>query len=316
MHTTNIGPWCHTHSFLDPDHARNERRTWWVVALTTVMMIAEIVAGTMFSSMALLADGWHMATHAAALAIAGFAYAYARRHAGNVRYTFGTGKVGDLAAYTSALILLSVALMIAWDSAARLANPVPIAFGEALVVAVFGLGVNLASAALLSHGRARERGPDQAHDHRHGHDHHHGHDQNLRAAYLHVLTDALTSVLAIVALGCGALFGWIWLDPVMGFVGAGLILYWAVGLLRDTSRVLLDADPNPVLAERIVRAVEENPGDRIADLHIWRVGPGRFAAIVSIVTDGATTPENYKMKLADHAGLVHLTVEVQRCREA
>ncbi len=314
MHTTNIQPWCHVHSFLDPDQARNERRTWWVVALTAVMMVGEIVAGTIFNSMALLADGWHMATHAGALAIAGFAYIYARRHAGDARYTFGTGKVGELAAYTSALILLGIAVFIAWDSSARLADPVPIAFGEALVVAGLGLGVNLVSAALLAHGPAGEHGHDHGHDH--GHGHHHGQDRNLRAAYLHVLADALTSVLAIVALAGGALFGWVWLDPLMGIAGAGLIAYWAVGLLRDSSHALLDADPNPALAKRIVETVEADSTDRIADLHIWRVGPGRFAAIVSIVTDGATTADIYKSKLAGHAGLVHLTVEVQGCREA
>ncbi len=322
MHTTNIAPWCHVHSFLDPNQVRNERRTWWVVALTAVMMAGEIVAGTMFNSMALLADGWHMATHAGALAISGFAYVYARRHAGDARYTFGTGKVGDLAAYTSALVLLGVALVIAWDSAQRLANPVPIAFSEALAVAVLGLGVNLVSAALLSHGhghapdRDHEHAP--AHEHEHGrdrhHNHHNGRDYNLRSAYLHVLADALTSVLAIVALLCGSLFGWVWLDPAMGLVGAGVILYWAAGLLRDAGRVLLDAEPAPALADRIVRAIEENPGDRIADLHIWRVGPGRFAAIVSVVTDSPMTAEHYKDRLAGHDDLVHLTVEVQRCR--
>lgn len=319
MHTSNIGPWCHVHSFLDPDHARNERRTWWVVALTAVMMAGEIVAGTVFNSMSLLADGWHMATHAGALAISGFAYVYARRHAGDARYTFGTGKVGDLAAYTSALILLGVAFVIAWDSAARLTNPVPIAFSEAIAVAVLGLGVNVVSAALL----ARNEGHEHTHGHEHAHIHEkehahagHGHDRNLRAAYMHVLADALTSVLAIVALACGVLFGWAWLDPVMGLVGAGLILYWAVGLIRDSGHTLLDADPNPALAKRIVRAVEENSSDRIADLHIWRVGPGRFAAIVSVVTDRPVTAEHYKNMLAGHDGLVHLTVEVQRCREA
>ena len=328
MHTLNIEPWRHGHVFLGADHARNERRTWLVVALTGVMMVGEIVAGILFNSMALLADGWHMATHAGALAISGAAYLYARRHARDARYTFGTGKVGDLAAYTSAIVLVLIALVVAWESATRLAAPTPIQFTGALAVAVLGLGVNLASAALLAHGHDHHgpgHGPGgvmplgmHSHDGRQDErpDAHspHGHDRNLRSAYLHVLADALTSVFAIAALAGGMLFGWMWLDPVMGLIGAAIILYWAIGLLRDSGRTLLDADADPALIERIVRTVEGNSADRIADLHVWRAGPGRFAAIVSVVTDRAVTAEHYKDMLAVHRELVHLTVEVQRCR--
>lgn len=311
MHSHSVQPWAHKHIFLGDDHRRNERRTKLVVALTLTMMVAEIVAGSVFGSVALLADGWHMGTHAAALGISAFAYSYARRHANNPRFTFGTGKVGDLAAFTSAVILGLIALLIAYESAIRLFSPVPIRFAEATTVAVIGLAVNLLSAWLLwdggghSHGNGRNQG-DHAHQHSHG-------DHNLRAAFLHVLADALTSVLAIVALVAGSNFGWIWLDPVIGIVGALVIARWAIGLIRDSAATLLDVVPDQKTAEEIRRRIERG-GDRIADLHIWRVGPAHHAAILAVVSDDPKPPEYYKHELGEME-LSHITVEVHRCAE-
>src|SRR3954469_2098437 len=231
MHSRSIEPWTHDHVFLSHQHAQNERRTWLVVALTCVMMIGEIAAGTLLGSMALLADGWHMATHAAALGIAAIAYLFARRHAHNPSFTFGTGKFGDLAAFSSAIILAMIAIQIAWESAVRLVTPVPIAYAEAIAVAALGLGVNLVSAWLLR----------DTHDHHHGHAHgHRHHDNNLRAAYVHVLADAATSVLAIVALGVAMSAQWVWAPPAVGIIGSLVIAAWAFGLIRDSGRVLLD----------------------------------------------------------------------------
>lgn len=296
----------HDHVFLGRNHARNERRTWFVIALTSVMMIAEIAAGAVYGSMALIADGWHMATHAAALLIAALAYVYARRNARNPRFTFGTGKLGDLAAFASAVVLALVALLIGWESIVRLANPVAISFPQAISVAVIGLAVNLASAWMLKE--------DHAHHHHDGHDHghHHAHDHNLRAAYLHVLADALTSVLAIVALSAGALFGLTWLDPAMGIVGALVIGRWSWGLIRDSGRVLVDYLPEQEhhLPDEIRRAIEAN-GDRITDLHVWRLGPGHRGAIVSLESHNPAPPARYRAKLSHIHGLSHMTIEVQ-----
>ncbi|WBX83387.1 CDF family Co(II)/Ni(II) efflux transporter DmeF [Sphingosinicella microcystinivorans] len=295
----------HSHDFLGAGHDANARRTRWVVLLTALMMVGEIVAGYATGSMALLADGFHMATHAGALGIAAVAYAYARRNVGNPRYTFGTGKVGDLAGFASALVLGVIALGIAVESALRLAYPVEVAFGEATVVAVIGLAVNLVSAALLSGGHHHGHG---SHDHDHHHDHHgHHHDNNLRAAYLHVLADALTSVLAIAALLAGRYAGWVWLDPVMGIVGAVVIARWSWMLMRDTAAVLLDtADPH--LVDEIRDCVEA-PGDaRIRDLHVWQVGPGVHAAIVSV---SGIPAETARERLHPVHELAHLTVEAR-----
>jgi len=288
----------HDHAFLGADHARNARRTLWVAVLTALMMVGEIVAGLMFNSMALLADGFHMATHAGALGVAAAAYAYARHHARSGRYSFGTGKVGDLAGFASALILGVVALGIAVEAIGRLIDPRPVAFDQATLVAILGLGINILSAVLLGHG-------DHHHDHGHGHDHHHHHDNNLRSAYLHVLADALTSVLAIMALLGGRYLGWAWLDPAMGLVGALVIALWSRNLLRDTAAVLLDAS-DPALTQE-VRAQVEGPGDaRITDLHIWRIGPGAHAAIVSVTgLDRASVQQ----RLAPVHEIAHLTVE-------
>ncbi|AFK54083.1 CDF family Co(II)/Ni(II) efflux transporter DmeF [Tistrella mobilis] len=308
MHGHTFADHQHDHVFLGAYHDRNARRTHWVILLTAVMMVGEITAGMLFGSMALLADGWHMATHAGALAITAFAYAFARRYARDARFTFGTGKVGELAGFASAIALGVTALLIGWESVERLIDPVPIAFGEAITVAVLGLAVNLASAWLLAGG-----GHDHHHGHAHEHHHHHDHqDQNLRAAYLHVLADALTSVLAIVALVVGRYLGWVWMDPVVGVVGALVIGRWAYGLLRDTAAVLLDAGADPRLAERVRGAIERG-GDRISDLHLWRVGPGRHAAIIALVTSEPRDPEHYRTRVSDWPELAHVTVEVHRC---
>lgn len=297
-HQHGRGEWAHDHAFLGHHHARNERRTQAVIALTLVMMVVEIGAGIAFGSMALLADGLHMATHAGALAIAAGAYAYARRHLHDPAFTFGTGKVGDLAGFASAVSLALVALLIAWESLVRLADPVRIDFSEAIAVAVLGLAVNLVSAWLLHH------------DHDHGHGDHH-HDHNLRAAYLHVIADALTSVLAIAGLLAAWLFGWLWMDPAVGLLGAILIARWAWGLIGQSSAVLLDKVIDPALPAAI-RAVVEQDGDRVTDLHVWRVGPGHSAALLSVLTAGDRSPDLYKQRLHRIGGLCHVTVEVNR----
>lgn len=303
MHTDTLEHWTHDHAFLGARHAEHERRTWLVVALTSVMMVGEIIGGTIYGSMALVADGWHMSTHAGALAIAALAYRYARKHAHDARFCFGTGKLGELAGYSSALILALVALLIAYKSIARLLHPVSIGFDEAIIIAVIGLGVNLASAWLLR----------DEHEHEHGHrDGHHRHDHNLRAAYLHVLADAMTSVLAIVALVAGRLFGWTWMDPAMGVVGALVIAHWSIGLLRSSGAVLLDTVLDPRLAAQIKERLEVGT-DRVADLHVWRVGPGHAAVIAALVTDHPMEIDRYKERLRDLGRLSHITVEVHAC---
>ena len=307
MHAHSIDDWRHEHVFLGADHARNERRSWAVVTLCGAMMAAEIVGGWLSGSMALIADGLHMSTHAGALVIAALAYAYARRHARDARFTFGTGKLGDLAAFTSAIVLAMIALLIGWESIGRLAAPVPIAFGEAIPLAAVGLAVNLISAALLRDQHGHHHGP--AHGHSHA-DHHHHADHNLRAAYLHVVADAAVSVLALIGLGAGALFGWIWMDPLMGIVGMMVIANWSWSLARRSGAVLLDMTEPDGLAKSIVGRIERSGIDRVTDLHTWRVGPGHNAAVVSVVSDRPEPPAAYKARLA---GLSHVTIEVQRC---
>lgn len=315
MHTHSIEPWSHAHVFLGAKHERHERRIWFVVALTAVMMVAEIVGGTMFGSMAVVADGWHMSTHAGALAIAALAYRFARHHARDPRFTFGTGKVGELAAFTSALILAMIALAIGYEAAMRLVEPVPIDFEPATWLAVVGLAVNLASAWLLfdedhQHAHAHDDHDDD-HEHEHGH-HHHAHDSNLRAAYVHVLADAMTSVLAIVALLAGRFYGWVWMDPAMALVGVCVILSWSVGLTRSAGTVLLDMVPDRRLAGHIRKKLELD-GDRVSDLHLWRLGPGHAGVIASVVSDRPQPPAEYKRRLEGIAGLSHITVEVHHC---
>lgn len=303
----------HEHVYLGRDHDRNARRTMWVVALTAAMMIAEIIAGAVYGSMALLADGFHMATHAGALTVAFLAYAFARRHAHNPRYSFGTGKVGDLAGFASALVLAVIAVGIAFESSIRLFNPANVAFDQAIIVAVVGLVVNLLSALLLSGGHHHDH-HGHSHDHHHAHDHHHdpdhakgtSQDNNLRAAYLHVLADAFTSVLAIMALLAGRFAGWVWLDPVMGIVGAAVIARWSWSLMRDTAAVLLDtADPD--LIAEITEQVEGQGDSRIVDLHVWRIGPEAHAAIISVST--AIDLAALRERLKPVHELAHLTIE-------
>lgn len=298
----------HDHQFLGASHDENARRTLWVVALTFVMMIGEIAAGYLTGSMALLADGFHMATHAGALGIAAAAYGFARRNANNRRYSFGTGKVGDLAGFASAMVLGLVSLGIAGESIFRLFEPTTVAFGEATVIAIVGLGVNILSAFLLMGHHGHDHG--HQHDHAHGHDHHHHHDNNLRSAYVHVLADALTSVLAIAALLAGRYLGWVWLDPAMGIVGSIVIAKWAYNLMRDSAAVLLDTTDEPVAAE-IRELLEISDDVRISDLHVWQVGPQARAAIVSVVAAAGVTAEAIRERLAPVHELSHLTIELR-----
>ena len=296
MHELSLEPWTHRHLFLGAHHDEHARRTRWVVALTFAMMVVEIVGGLLTGSMALLADGLHMSTHAAAIGIATLAYGYARTHGHSERFVFGTGKVGDLAGFASAILLGVVAIGVAVESIRRVIAPVPLAFREALPIACVGLAVNLVSALLL-HDE-----DDQ------------GHDNNLRSAYVHVLADAVTSVLAIGAILGVHFLGWAWLDPAMGLVGAGLIASWSLGLMRRAGSVLLDMSVDPSIADQIRTRVES--GDvRISDLHVWRIGPGHHAAIVALVTHEPTDSERFRRALDGLAGLSHLTVEVRRCTE-
>ncbi len=301
----------HDHDFLGASHDRNARRTLWVVALTAAMMVGEIAAGFLTGSMALLADGFHMATHAGALAVAAAAYRFAKRHVANPRFTFGTGKVGDLAGFASALILGVFAVGIAFESVTRLLNPVPVDFGDAIVVAVLGLVVNLVSAAMLSHGPAHHRHEHHQHERPHRHDHHHDHhdDHNLRAAYMHVVADALTSVLAIIALVAGRYLGWVWLDPAMGIVGALVIARWSWSLVRQTAAVLLDTADRHLL-DQIKQAVERDGNAIVTDLHVWRIGPGANAAIVSAT--GTASVGELRARLLQLGAFAHVTVE---CRD-
>jgi cation diffusion facilitator family transporter len=409
----------HDHVFLGEDHEKAERRTWAVIILCSVMMIAEIIGGALFGSLALIADGLHMSTHAGALLLAALAYTYARKYANDRNFTFGTGKFGDLAAYSSAIVLAMIALLIAYEAVSRLLNPVPISFNEAIPIAVLGLAVNVASAWLLasghhhahghghSHGRdhdhdeeprrielgtgaldievfedkapprfrvsadlavlagvsdvsietirpdgsrqlftfedrdgfleSRDEIPEphaflakvrlvqegqqheqelefEEHDHETAHRAHHR-DNNMRAAVIHVMADAAVSVLVIAGLLMARAFGWLWMDPLAGFIGALVIANWSVGLLRDTGGVLLDRTPDPRMAEKVRLAIESE-GDRVTDLHLWRLGPGHLGAIVSVATAGAREAAHYRQRLAKFADLSHVTVEVQRSRSA
>ena len=305
----------HDHVFLGKDHDRAERRTWAVIILCTVMMIAEIVGGALFGSLALVADGLHMSTHAGALLLAALAYTCARKYADDRSFSFGTGKFGDLAGYSSAIVLAMIALLIGYEAVSRLLNPVTISFNEAIPIAVLGLVVNIVSAWLLSgghhHGQAHEHDHGKQHDHQHGHGAHHR-DNNMRAAIVHVMADAAVSVLVIVGLVLARTFGWLWMDPLAGLIGTLVIANWSVGLLRDTGGILLDRTPDPRMAER-VRSTIESDGDHVTDLHLWRLGPGHLGAIVCVVTDKTHGAAYYRQKLAGFADLSHVTVEVQHC---
>lgn len=353
----------HDHVFLGTGHAKNERKTWAVIILCTVMMVVEIVGGSIFGSLALVADGWHMSTHAGAMLIAALAYTYARRHATDQRFVFGTGKLGDLAGFTSAIVLAIIAILIGYEAVLRLFTPVTIEFGEAIPIAIVGLIVNIVSAWLLSGGEHHSHGHHEHHSHGDGHgtephahgthehhahdhrDHHpngerhshgpdgqhhsrgpndehhsHGHaspaqattrDNSIRSAYVHVLADAFISLLAIAGLILARMFGWLWLDPVAGIVGALVIANWAVTLVRDTAVVLLDVCPDEITRER-VRNTLESDGDRVVDLHLWRLGPGHLAAVLAIATSKPRDALFYRDRLSSFECLSHVTVEVMR----
>jgi cation diffusion facilitator family transporter len=407
----------HDHVFLGKDHDKAERRTWAVIILCTVMMIAEIIGGALFGSLALIADGLHMSTHAGALLLAALAYTYARKYAGDRSFTFGTGKFGDLAGYSSAIVLAMIALLIAYEAVSRLLNPIPISFNEAIPIAVLGLAVNVVSAWLLSGGHRHGHSHGHAHGHNHAHgeearrielgrstleievfednvpprfrvraemgglpaasdfaietvrpdgsrqlfsfeasdgylqsrdeipephaflarvrlmqagqaevgelefdEHDHGdgahhRDNNMRAAVIHVMADAAVSVLVIAGLLLARAFGWLWMDPLAGFIGALVIANWSVGLLRDTGGILLDRTPDPRMAEKLRHTIETE-GDRVTDLHLWRLGPGHLGAIVSVATSGAREPAHYRQRLAKFPDLSHVTVEVQHAGPA
>ena len=337
----------HSHVFLGAGHEKNERKTWAVIALCSIMMVVEIVGGGLFGSLAVVADGLHMSTHASAMLIAALAYRYARKHAQDRRFVFGTGKLGDLAGFTSAVILAMIALLIGYEAVARFISPVSIRFSEAIPIAMVGLMVNVVSAWLLSgddhHGtHGHHHGHSHGHAHGHGHElirarpaggdatqsnsselvfefaghqeeHHHGldaRDHNFRATYLHVVADAAVSVLAIIGLLLAKSFGWMWMDPVAGIVGAMVIANWSYGLIRDTGAILLDVSSSGAMDARI-RGVVESSGDKLIDLHVWRVGPGHFAAVVSIVSGSpGHGPAYYHEALWRFSGLSHITVEV------
>lgn len=325
MHKAHPEQWRHSHEFT-VDSSLAEMRTRIVVAITATMMVVEIVGGILYNSMAVLADGWHMGTHVSAFLITAIAYHLARRNAKNPRYSFGTGKVGVLGGFASAVVLLVVAFLMAGESVHHLVVPQQIHFKEAIGIACVALVVNLVCALLLNidghhhhHGHSHGHDDHDHHDH-HGHDHDHGHghshDLNLRAAYLHVLADTVTTLLAICALITAQLFGWSWLDPIVGLVGSAVVFSWAYSLIRQTSGILLDRIPDSSdLPEEITRAVESDGDSIITDLHIWQVSSEKFAAIVCIVGHNPKSAEAYREMFREHEELVHVTVEVQRCEE-
>jgi cation diffusion facilitator family transporter len=297
----------HSHGFGQDLKRPGESRTIIVIGVTAAMMVVEIAAGALFGSMALLADGLHMASHTAALSINAFAYIYARRHAHDERFSFGTGKVNALGGFSGAVLLAVFAILMAVESVVRLFNPVAIAFNQAIFVAIIGLMVNGLSMFILGHRDESHHG----HDHGHDHDHHH-HDHNLRSAYLHVLADALTSFLAIFALLAAKYFGLIWMDPLMGIVGAIMVSRWSIGLLIGTSHVLLDRQAPVGIQQKVVAGIQKNGDNRVVDLHLWTVGPDIYAAIVSVVTEIPKPPEYYKQLIPSDFKFVHVTVEVNR----
>jgi cation diffusion facilitator family transporter len=316
----------HSHVFLGSGHEQNERKTWAVIILCGAMMLVEIIGGSLFGSLALVADGLHMSTHAGAMLIAALAYTYARRHATDERFVFGTGKLGELAGFTSAIILAMIALLIGYEAVLRFLTPITIHFTEAIPIACLGLLVNIASAWVLSggehHGHSHEHDHGHDHDHEHdehdhGHDHHYhnGHaahrDYNIRSAYVHVIGDAVVSILAITGLTLARFFGWLWMDPLAGIIGALVIANWSYGLARDTSHILLDMNPDEPMSVKL-RAAIESDGDRLLDLHLWRLGPGHLGAVLSVATDKARDCGFYRKRLQPFTSLSHVTVEVTR----
>ncbi len=352
MQEDALARWRHDHSFGQDRRRPGERKTQVVIAITATMMVIEIAAGALFGSMALLADGLHMASHAVALSINAYAYAYARRHARDNSYSFGTGKVNTLGGFTGAVLLAAFALLMASESVQRLLVPVPIAFDQAILVAVVGLVVNGVSLLILGAGHHHDHGTghhghrhsnhgdrvehhDHEHDDAHHHDHHHHHhhehdhehqhehghadghhDHNLVSAYLHVLADALTSLLAIVALLAAKYFGLTWMDPLMGLVGAALVARWSFGLLRATSAVLLDRSAPPEICTAVREGIERVDGNRVADLHVWSIGLNLYAVLVTVVTPDPRPPEHYKALLPTGLNIVHATVEVHAAAPA
>lgn len=323
MNASDETAWEHDHSFGQEQRRDGETKTLIVIAITTVMMVVEVVAGILFGSMALLADGLHMASHAAALTVSAFAYVYARRHAHDRRFSFGTGKVNSLGGFTGAILLAVFALAMTWESIDRLLFPVEIAFGQAIFVAVVGLIVNGVSVFILEHKDHHGHGHHHDHDHDHDGEHHppagsgedHHQDHNLRAAYLHVLADALTSVLAIFALLAARYFGTVWMDPVMGLVGVVLVSRWSLGLLKTTGSVLLDRQVSKAVCDRVQKSLEQSGSCRVIDLHIWTIGPRIRAAIISLVTSSPKTVNEYRDLIPEDANIVHATIEVHVGRE-
>ena len=323
-------PTSHQHRFLGEGHEQSARKAWTVIWLCGAMMCTEIVGGLLFGSIALVADGLHMSTHAGALLLAALAYTYASRHAENADFTFGTGKFGDLAGFTSAIVLAMIAILIGYESVARILAPVQIHFAEAIPIACVGLAVNIASAWLLSsgghhHGHGHSGHDDHAHEEAHSittrsgdlllEEHGHGHgatgrDNNMRAAIIHVMADAAVSVLVIVGLLLARAFGWLWMDPLAGIIGACVIASWSYGLIRDTGAILLDRIPDRRLAEDL-RTTIESDGSKLADLHLWRLGPGHLGAIVSVCPKEPCTADYYRTKLARYPALSHITIEIQ-----
>ena len=318
----------HSHVFLGEGHERSERKTWAVIWLCGAMMVVEIVGGLLFGSIALVADGLHMSTHAGALLLAALAYSYARKHADDPRFVFGTGKLGDLAGFTSAIILAMIAVLIGYETVSRFFAPVPIHFAEAIPIACLGLAVNVASAWILSGSDHHHHNHGHPHNHDEDHEHENGqhivtrgdvvgrahHDNNLRAAVIHVMADAAVSMLVIAGLLLARTFGWLWMDPVAGLVGAFVIASWSYGLVRDTGAILLDMNPDRPMTDKLREAIEAE-GDQLDDLHLWRLGPGHLGAIVSVTTHEAREPDYYRAKLARFTSLSHLTVEIQSNRD-
>lgn len=328
LHRDPSSAWKHGHTFGQDRRRPGERRTLIVIGLTGTTMVVEIAAGILFGSMALLADGLHMASHAVALSVNAFAYIYARRHAHDRRFSFGTGKVNALGGFTGAVLLAVFALMMVWGSLERMANPIPIAFNQAILVAVLGLLVNGASMLILGvdhdHPHPQPHGDDahdhdheadltHAHAHAHGHVHHH--DHNLQSAYLHVLADAVTSLLAIFALLTAKYTGVIWVDPLMGLVGAGLIFRWSWGLLRVSGNVLVDGQAPESIESRVRQCIEAHGNTRVADLHLWSIGPSIYSAALTVVADSPKPPHVYKQSIPEALGVVHMTVEVHHTGE-
>lgn len=325
MHTKNISSYEHSHIF-SLTEGKAERRTFWVVILTLAMMFIEIIAGWIYHSMALLADGWHMSTHALALTISLLAFIFARRHSTDRSFTFGTWKLEVLGGFTSGIILGFVGLFMGYVSVVRLFQPMDIRYNEAILIAVIGLVVNLLSMLLLNMKNENHHHHHHHHDHdHHEHNEHHDHDDhdhghhqqhenlNLKAAYIHVLADAMTSVFAIVALLGGKYMGWNWLDPIMGIAGAFLVIRWTYFLLKDTGVILLDKEVGKSVSEKIRKIIESDSDTRISDLHVWKVGMNKYACIVSIVASNPHELKHYKDILSAHEEIVHLTVEISKC---